>query len=103
MTDTTQPDPAGVPRLELALSSSRPAHGKSTLALTILRACSFLHGLSAVIYSLGMVCDEIGMRLLSAETILLLVHHRSPAARGRCWACGSVAAPGRLGPVVWVS
>ncbi|MEU4301956.1 replicative DNA helicase [Kitasatospora aureofaciens] len=78
---------------QLIVLGSRPAHGKSTLALTILRACSFRNGLPAVIYSLEMGRNEIGMRLLSAESRVPLHHMRSGNMTDRDWTRAATRMP----------
>src|SRR5262249_40667192 len=56
----------GTDRLYLAGSGMIPTHN-STLALDLARAASLKHGLATVMFSLEMSCNEITMRLLSAE------------------------------------
>ncbi|MDO5728390.1 MAG: replicative DNA helicase [Actinomycetaceae bacterium] len=53
---------------QMIIVAARPAMGKSTLAMNFLRSCAIKHKRTAVIFSLEMSRDEIGMRLLSAES-----------------------------------
>jgi len=53
---------------QLVVIAGRPAQGKSTVGLDLLRSCSIKHGLSSVMFSLEMSRSEITMRLLSAES-----------------------------------
>jgi replicative DNA helicase len=62
---------------QLIVVAGRPAQGKSTLGLDILRAASIQHGMTSVLFSLEMGRSEITMRLLSAEARILLSHLRT--------------------------
>jgi replicative DNA helicase len=62
---------------QLIVIAGRPALGKSTLGLDILRSASIKHGLTSVMFSLEMGRSEITMRLLSAEARILLAHLRT--------------------------
>lgn len=52
---------------QMIVVAARPAMGKSTLGLDILRAASIHAGIPAALFSLEMGRDEINMRILSAE------------------------------------
>ncbi|MBS4730544.1 replicative DNA helicase [Mycobacterium sp. SM1] len=62
---------------QMIVVAGRPGHGKSTLALDILRSCSIKHRMTSVIFSLEMSKSEIVMRLLSAESRIKLSGIRS--------------------------
>lgn len=62
---------------QLIVVAGRPAQGKSTLGLDLLRSASIRHGKCSVLFSLEMGRSEITMRLLSAEARILLSHLRT--------------------------
>ena len=62
---------------QLIIVAGRPAMGKSTIGLDILRAASIKHGQTGAMFSLEMGRSEITMRLLSAEARVLLSHLRT--------------------------
>jgi replicative DNA helicase len=62
---------------QLIVIAGRPASGKSTLGVDILRSASIRHGHTSVLFSLEMGRSEITMRLLSAEAQILLSHLRT--------------------------
>jgi replicative DNA helicase len=62
---------------QLIIVAGRPAMGKSTVGLDILRAASIKHGQTGAMFSLEMGRSEITMRLLSAEARILLSHLRT--------------------------
>ncbi len=62
---------------QMIIIAGRPGHGKSTLALDIMRSCSIKHGLPSIIFSLEMSKSELVMRLLSAEARIKLADMRS--------------------------
>jgi replicative DNA helicase len=62
---------------QLVIVAGRPAMGKSTVGLDILRAASIKHGQTGAMFSLEMGRSEITMRLLSAEARILLSHLRT--------------------------
>jgi replicative DNA helicase len=66
--------------------AGRPGSGKSTLALDIARSASVKHRKPAVIFSLEMSRIEIMMRLLSAESRVLLKHMRDGTLSDEDWA-----------------
>lgn len=61
---------------QVIIIAARPAMGKSTLALDVLRSCSIHHGLPGVLFSLEMGRDEIKHRLYSAQARIPLHHVR---------------------------
>jgi replicative DNA helicase len=61
---------------QLVVIAARPAIGKSTLALDILRSCTITHQLPAAFFSLEMDRDEIRHRLFSAQAKIALHHMR---------------------------
>ncbi|MFF0628619.1 replicative DNA helicase [Streptomyces sp. NPDC004296] len=61
----------------LIVLASRPAMGKSTLALDFLRSASVANKLPAVLFTRESSRAEVGMRLCSAETRVALHHMRS--------------------------
>ncbi len=62
---------------QMVIIAARPGHGKSTLALDIMRSCSIRHRMASVIFSLEMSKSEIVMRLLSAEARVKLADMRA--------------------------
>ncbi len=62
---------------QLVVVAGRPAQGKSTLGLDVLRAAAIRHGQTSALFSLEMGRSEITMRLLSAEARILLSHLRT--------------------------
>ncbi len=52
---------------QMIVLAARPAIGKSTMGIDIVRSASIKHGLTSVVFSLEMSRNEITMRLLSAE------------------------------------
>lgn len=53
---------------QMIIVAARPGMGKSTLGLNFLRAAALHNDITSVIFSLEMSRNEIGMRLLSAES-----------------------------------
>jgi replicative DNA helicase len=70
---------------QLIVIAARPAMGKSTLALDIARCCSIKHNRPSQFFSLEMGRNEIGMRLLSAESRVALHHIRSGTTTDEDW------------------
>ena len=70
---------------QMVIVAGRPAMGKSTLALDIVRSASIKHGLTSVIFSLEMSRNEITMRLLSAEAQIALHKMRSGGLSDDDW------------------
>jgi replicative DNA helicase len=66
--------------------AGRPGSGKSTLALDIARSAAIKNHKPAVIFSLEMSRIEIMMRLLSAESRVLLKHMRDGQLSDEDWA-----------------
>ena len=70
---------------QMIVLAARPAIGKSTLGLDIVRSASIKHNLASVIFSLEMSKTEITMRLLSAEAGIQLQHMRKGTMREEDW------------------
>jgi replicative DNA helicase len=70
---------------QMVIVAARPAIGKSTLGLDICRAAAIKHQHTAVIFSLEMSRTEITMRLLSAESGVLLQNMRKGMMRDEDW------------------
>jgi replicative DNA helicase len=70
---------------QMIVVAARPAIGKSTLGLDIVRSASIKHNLASVIFSLEMSKTEITMRLLSAEAGIQLQHMRKGTMREEDW------------------
>ena len=70
---------------QMIVLAARPAIGKSTLGLDIVRSASIRHNLASVIFSLEMSKTEITMRLLSAEAGIQLQHMRKGTMREDDW------------------
>lgn len=62
---------------QLVIIAARPAIGKSTLGIDIIRAAAIKHNQTAVVFSLEMSRNEITMRLLSAESSIRLQKMRT--------------------------
>ncbi|MGH8868732.1 MAG: replicative DNA helicase [Actinomycetes bacterium] len=70
---------------QMIILAARPAIGKSTMGLDLVRSASVRHGLASVIFSLEMGRNEITMRLLSAEARVALHHMRSGTMTDDDW------------------
>ncbi len=70
---------------QMVIVAARPAIGKSTLGLDICRAASIKHQQTSAIFSLEMSRTEITMRLLSAESGVLLQNMRKGTMREDDW------------------
>lgn len=70
---------------QMVIVAARPAIGKSTLGLDICRAAAIKNQQTAVIFSLEMSRTEITMRLLSAESGVLLQNMRKGMMREEDW------------------
>jgi replicative DNA helicase len=70
---------------QMIVVAARPAIGKSTLGLDIVRTAAIKHNLASVIFSLEMSKTEITMRLLSAEAGIQLQHMRKGTMREEDW------------------
>lgn len=70
---------------QLVVIAARPGLGKSTLAMDLVRSCSIKNDLPSVFFSLEMGRTEIAMKLLSAESSILLQKLRKGTIEGRDW------------------
>lgn len=70
---------------QMIVIAARPAIGKSTIGLDILRSASIKNNMPAVVFSLEMGKTEITMRLLSAEAKVPLQHMRKGTMREEDW------------------
>lgn len=70
---------------QMIVIAARPAMGKSTIGLDIVRSASIKHGQTSVVFSLEMSRSEITMRLLSAEAGVLLQNMRKGTMRQEDW------------------
>ena len=70
---------------QMVVLAARPAIGKSTLGIDIVRSASIKHGLTSVIFSLEMSRNEITMRMLSAEARVPLQNLRKGQMRDDDW------------------
>jgi replicative DNA helicase len=61
---------------QMIIIAARPAMGKSTFAVDILRSCSIKHGRPAAMFSLEMSRREVQHRVMSAEARIGLHHIR---------------------------
>jgi len=71
---------------QMIVIAARPAIGKSTLAVDIARSVAIRHGMTTAIFSLEMSRNEIMMRILSAETRVLLQNLRKGNVDEDGWA-----------------
>ncbi|MFE5793371.1 replicative DNA helicase [Streptomyces sp. NPDC056503] len=69
----------------LSVVAARPAMGKSTLALALLRSASIKHEIPSVLFSLQSGRNETAMRILSAEARVALHHMRSGTMDDEAW------------------
>lgn len=70
---------------QMIVIAARPAMGKSTIGLDIVRSAAIKHKMAAVVFSLEMSRTEITMRLLSAEAGIRLQHMRKGTMREEDW------------------
>jgi replicative DNA helicase len=70
---------------QMVVIAARPAIGKSTLGIDIVRSASIKHNLASVVFSLEMSRNEITMRLLSAEGRVPLQNMRKGTMRDEDW------------------
>ncbi len=70
---------------QMIVIAARPAVGKSTVGLDIVRSAAIHHKMSSVIFSLEMGRNEITMRLLSAEARIPLQNMRKGTMREEDW------------------
>ncbi len=71
---------------QMIVLAARPAIGKSTLGIDIVRSAAIKNGQAAVVFSLEMSRNEITMRLLSAEARVHLQKLRTGAMGEDDWA-----------------
>jgi replicative DNA helicase len=69
----------------LIVLASRPAMGKTTLAVDFLRSATIANSLPAALFTLESSRNEIGMRVISAETRVSLLHMRSGTMTDDDW------------------
>ncbi|GAB6899975.1 replicative DNA helicase [Kineosporia succinea] len=70
---------------QMIIIAARPAMGKSTFGLDILRSAAIHHRMTSVMFSLEMGRNEITMRLLSAEARIPLQNMRKGTMRDEDW------------------
>ncbi|MCU1431019.1 MAG: replicative helicase [Actinotalea sp.] len=70
---------------QMIVLAARPALGKSTLGIDIVRSASIKHGMASVIFSLEMSRNEITMRMLAAEARVPLQNMRKGTMRDDDW------------------
>jgi len=70
---------------QMIVIAARPAIGKSTIGLDIVRSASIKNGMTSVVFSLEMSKNEITMRLLSAEAKIPLQNMRKGTMREEDW------------------
>lgn len=70
---------------QMIVIAARPAMGKSTLGMDIIRSAAIHHNMTAAFFSLEMGRTEITMRLLSAEAGIQLQHMRKGQMRDEDW------------------
>ncbi|MBT0771300.1 replicative DNA helicase [Kineosporia sp. J2-2] len=70
---------------QMIIIAARPAMGKSTFGLDILRSAAIHHRMTSVMFSLEMGRNEITMRLLSAEARIPLQNMRKGTMREEDW------------------
>lgn len=71
---------------QMIVLAARPAIGKSTLGIDIVRSAAIKHNMAAVVFSLEMSRNEITMRLLSAEARVHLQKMRTGQMGDDDWA-----------------
>ncbi|QCB95038.1 replicative DNA helicase [Cellulomonas shaoxiangyii] len=71
---------------QMIVIAARPAIGKSTVGIDIVRSAAIKHNMAAVVFSLEMSRNEITMRLLSAEARVHLQKLRTGAMGEEDWA-----------------
>jgi replicative DNA helicase len=70
---------------QLIVVAARPAMGKSTFAVDLLREASIQNNIAAVLFTLESSRDEIATRILSAEARVALHHMRSGSMTDDDW------------------
>ncbi|GGY71070.1 replicative DNA helicase [Streptomyces omiyaensis] len=83
----------GLQPAQLVIVAARPAMGKSTFAMDLVRACSVKHDIPAAFISLEMGIDELNMRLLSAEAKVGLHKIRNGTVTDEDWTSMARAVP----------
>lgn len=69
---------------QMVIIAGRPALGKSTLAVDMVRACAIKHRRRAAFFSLEMSRRELQHRIMSAEASIAL-HHIRGGTMGKSW------------------
>ncbi|WP_182112532.1 MULTISPECIES: replicative DNA helicase [unclassified Actinotalea] len=70
---------------QMIVLAARPAIGKSTMGIDIVRSASIKHQMTSVIFSLEMSRNEITMRMLAAEARVPLQNMRKGTMRDDDW------------------
>ena len=70
---------------QMIVIAARPGIGKSTLAMDLVRSASIKNDMPSAFFSLEMGRTEIAMKLLSAESNILLQKLRKGSIEGRDW------------------
>lgn len=70
---------------QMIIFAGRPAMGKTTLGMDVMRSAAIHNGMAAVLFSLEMDKTEITMRLLSAESKVAMHRMRSGELDDRDW------------------
>ncbi|HIY66173.1 MAG TPA: replicative DNA helicase [Candidatus Agrococcus pullicola] len=70
---------------QMVIIAARPGMGKSTLALDFARSAAIKHDMPSVFFSLEMGRSEIALKLLSAESNILMTKLRKGALERRDW------------------
>lgn len=70
---------------QMIIIAARPAIGKSTLGIDMIRAASIKHNMASVVFSLEMSRNEITMRLLAAEARIALQKMRTGQMGDEDW------------------
>ncbi|GAA1065268.1 replicative DNA helicase [Streptomyces asiaticus] len=78
---------------QMIIIAGRPAMGKSTLGVDMLRACSIKHQRPAVLFNLEMSRRDVQHRIMSAEARIGLHHIRGGAMTDSDWARYAEALP----------
>ncbi|WP_098470056.1 replicative DNA helicase [Serinibacter salmoneus] len=70
---------------QMIVVAARPAMGKSTMALDVVRSASIHHNMTSAVFSLEMSANEIVMRMLAAEAQVPLQRLRQGPMEDRDW------------------
>ena len=76
---------SGLKAGQMIIIAARPGMGKSTLALDFARSAAIRHDMPTVFFSLEMGRSEIALKLLSAESNILMTKLRKGALERRDW------------------